>query len=84
VTISARESRIDEGRGCPPFQLPARSTATQKTSSAKSCRQEKRHIIHEGRKKLFDRKGCEAMKVGIIDAIQAKGAPHDHLLGEPH
>ena len=39
---------------------------------------------HEGRKKLFDRKGCEAMKVGIIDAIQAKGAPHDHLLGEPH
>jgi hypothetical protein len=41
-------------------------------------------IIHEGRKKLFDRKGCEAMKVGISDAIQAKGAPHDHLLGEPH
>jgi hypothetical protein len=24
------------------------------------------------------RKGCEAMKVGISDAIQAKGAPHDH------
>jgi hypothetical protein len=83
VIISARESRIDEGRGA-RVQLPARSTATQQTSSSKSCRQEKRHIIHEGRKKLFDRKGCEAMKVGIIDAIQAKGVPLDHLLGEPH
>ena len=24
------------------------------------------------------------MKMGISDAIQEKGAPHDHLLGEPH
>jgi hypothetical protein len=25
-----------------------------------------------------------AFPEGISDAIQAKGAPHDHLLGEPH
>jgi hypothetical protein len=41
-------------------------------------------LIHEGRKKLFERKGAKVMKMGISDAIQEKGASHDHLLGEPH
>jgi hypothetical protein len=35
----------------------------------------------ESRKKLFERKRA---KMGTSDAIQEKGAPHDHLLGEPH
>jgi hypothetical protein len=85
--------RTDFGRGgpdlmrggVPAFQLPARSTGDPANvvleilSPGKTA-----DIIHEGRKKLFDRKGCEAMNVGISDAIQAKDAPHDHPLGEPH
>ena len=34
--------------------------------------------------KAYRRTRLKLMKMGISDAIQEKGAPHDHLLGEPH
>jgi len=70
--------------GVPAFQLPARSTATQQTSSSKSCRQEKRQTSSTKPEKVIRPEGCEAMKVEISNTIQTKDAPHDHLLGEPH
>jgi hypothetical protein len=73
VIINAKESRIDEGRGA-RVQLPARSTATQQTSSSKSCRQEKRQTSSTKPEKVIRPEGCEAIKVEISDAIQTKDA----------
>jgi hypothetical protein len=55
--ISARESRIDEGEGCPrsaacPFDGDPANVVLEILSPGKTA-----DLIHEGRKKLFDRKG---------------------------